>query len=269
MKEFIKQDFLNNSCNDFNSQPQWFKQIIAESFEENYNWKIQFYDYFWEPLIFSHKDKAFYNFQNNKITQTSFKSQNDLLELNLSDFNQKFNWNWDVLVSNFENKAYIENNMEFLLDENTLEKYFLSLIKDFKEEEKDEILKIFELQKLKSKAKFLENWLSVFSKTLFLAIKSIENWWDFKTLIDVLENNIQNKNELFDLYLVALREELSEEILKLINEKFKNLDNKSWLFYQEFLKILKYLNSDIFNLPPKVKLKLQDLKKLKELKEKI
>ena len=87
MKEFIKQDFLNNSCKDFNSQPEWLKQIIAESFEENYNWKIQFYDYFWEPLIFSHKDKAFYIFKNNTLNQTSFKSQNDLFELNINDFN--------------------------------------------------------------------------------------------------------------------------------------------------------------------------------------
>ena len=109
----------------------------------------------------------------------------------------------------------------------------------------------------------------MYAKTLFLAIKSIENWWKFEDLLDVFSDNISKElNILFDLYSVALIGDLFPDIVKLIIRNSDNLklspDN---IYFTEINKILEYITSNIFALPPKVKSRLHDLQKLKDLKE--
>ena len=73
---------------------------------------------------------------------------------------------------------------------------------------------------------------------------------------------------MFDLYSVALIGDLFPDIVKLIIRNSDNLklspDN---IYFTEINKILEYITSNIFALPPKVKSRLHDLQKLKDLKE--
>jgi len=93
-------------------------------------------------MIYSLRDWFYYSIENWQLKVAwHFKSENDLYRLTQEEFNDKFPNLWINVKEIFSNKADIENQLEIILSPEDLEKWFLSLLESFNNEEKDTILK--------------------------------------------------------------------------------------------------------------------------------
>lgn len=194
MRNILRSNFLKQDS--VKTQPEPFKTELLESYEKELNWEVQYIDYFWTPMIYSLRDWFYYSVENWKLQVAwHFKSENDLYRLTEDEFNEKFPNLWIDLKETFSNKADIENQLEIILSPEDLEKWFLSLIESFNNEEKEFILKAFRLCKEKHNWQYRDEWTPYYSHPVFVAIKWIEFWLEAKDIIVLLlHDTIEDTN---------------------------------------------------------------------------
>jgi len=185
MRDILRANFLEQDS--VKTQPEPFKTQLLESYDKELNWEIQYIDYFWTPMIYSLRDWLYYSVESWQLKVVwHFKSENDLYRLTEEEFNEKFPNLWINLKETFSNKADIENQLEMILSPEDLEKWFLSLIKSFNNEEKEFILKALNICKQKHKWQYRDEWTPYYSHPVFVAIKWIEFWLEAKDIIILL-----------------------------------------------------------------------------------
>lgn len=324
MRDILRSNFLEQER--VQAQPETIKTQLLERYNQDLNWEVQYIDYFWNPMIYSLRDWFYYSIENWQLKVAwHFKSENDLYRLTEEEFNEKFPNLWIDLKETFSNKADIENRLEIILSPEDLEKWFLSLINSFNDEEKEFILKAFRLCKEKHNWQYRDEWTPYYSHPVFVAIKWIEFWlWAKDIIVLLLHDTIEDT----DLSYEDIKEEFWEYIASAVKwlskkenwvnivskeEYYLNLSNNErlailkWLdrlanlfslnfatpekkekylketrevilpivakfsqkLTEELQRLIDYIENDFFQLPPELWVKIEDLKKIRELRDKI
>ncbi len=255
LKYILRASFLEQEW--VQAQPEHMKNQLLERYNQDLNWEIQYIDYFWTPMIYSLRDWFYYSVEDWQLKVAwHFKSENDLYRLTQEEFNEKFPNLWINLKETFSNKADIENWLEMILSPEDLEKWFLSLIESFNNEEKEFILKAFNLCKQKHKWQYRDEWTPYYSHPVFVAIKWIEFWLEAKDIIVLL---LHDTIEDTDLSYEDIKKEFWEYVantVKWLSKKDNWVDIVSkdeyyWnLSNNEKLAILKWLDrlANLFSL---------------------
>lgn len=216
---YLEQDWIKN-------QPQSFKDHALEDFSDEYEWKLEYFDYFGEPVIYSKKDWIHYIFRNWTLEKINgFVSENDLTKLPLKEFNHKFNNIGNTFKEQFSNKAIIENQLKIILSPEDTEKWFLMLIKentDFSDIQKKDILKALDICKIKHKWQFRDEWIEYYWHPIFTAIKWLEHWlWYEDTIVLLLHDTIEDTDLTF--------EDIEKDFWRYVAEKVLSLSKtKNW-----------------------------------------
>lgn len=329
MKNILKEKFLSSSRWYTENQVEDVKKSIETDFEKVYNWELEYFDYFWEPLVSSYKDWNYYLINKNWELENwmLYYSENDLERLSFEEFNKRFNNIWEKLKKEFYQKAKIENELELILSVENLEKYFNELLNssNFSNEEKKQILKAKDLAKEKHKWQLRDEWIEYYSHPLFVAIKWLELWLNSDDIISLLlHDTIEDTDLSYQDINNIFWKEIAENVLWLSKKanweeiiwkeeyyinisKNKKLAILKWLdrlanlyslnfaskekqgkylketkqiilpivekynleLSQKINNLIKYLENDIYKLPLQIKSRLEDLKKIKEIKEDI
>ncbi len=205
MKDTLRSKHLKENILYSEGQNPNIKKMVLEDFEDGYSWKIDYIDYLWNPVVCSHRDFVNYFFINWKLKKLWYKDPKDFEIIDREEFNKRFDWLWDRLKKEFENKAKIENHLEIILEPEYLQKWFISSLEKYDENEKKLIFKALKLCKKQHKWQYRDEWVEYYSHPIFAAIKWIEKWLDYKDIIilllhEVIEDSSITKKEIWELF---------------------------------------------------------------------
>ena len=246
---FLEQDWIK-------AQPESFKTQLLENYHEELNGAIRYIDYFWSPMVYSLKDGWYYRIENGGIFHAGhFKSENDLTRLDKVEFHEKFP---DIgnIEDTFLDKASIENELMLVLSPEDTEKWFLSLIEKYNNEEQKYILQALKLCKQKHHGQYRDEWTPYYTHPIFVAIKWMEFWLESKDIITLLLHDTIEDTDLS-------HDDIKNQFWEYVADKVRWLSKKEgWIkkiskeeYYQnilwnEKLALLKWLDrlANLFSL---------------------
>ncbi|MDD2565611.1 MAG: HD domain-containing protein [Candidatus Gracilibacteria bacterium] len=218
MRELLKQEFLNQDW--IQEQPESYKKRALESYEKRLDGKLDYIDWYNEPMIYSLRDNTYYIFRDGKLENVGHhKSENDLDRLTFEEFNKKFNSLGNSLKEQFSDKAQIENQLKIILSPEDTEKWFLSQIKEtinFSGEQKLNIIKAMNLCKTKHKGQLRDEGVEYYSHPIFTAIKGLEFGMSYEDiLVLLLHDTIEDTDLTFDEIKKEFGEYVASKVLSL------------------------------------------------------
>lgn len=258
MRELLKQEFLNQDW--IQEQPESYKKRALESYEKRLDWKLDYIDWYNEPMIYSLRDNTYYIFRDWKLENVwHHKSENDLDRLTFEEFNKKFNSLGNSLKEQFSDKAQIENQLKIILSPEDTEKWFLSQIKEtinFSGEQKLNIIKAMNLCKTKHKWQLRDEWVEYYSHPIFTAIKWLEFWMSYEDiLVLLLHDTIEDTDLTFDEIKKEFWEYVASKVLSLSKKENWKIIISTEDYYinlsnDEKLAVLKWIDrlANIFSL---------------------
>lgn len=154
-------------------QPENFQTDIKNIYQKSLDWDIDFFDVLW-PTIYSYKSSTYYKIIGNSIVVIDEPSKDDLEPLTKENFSERFNIDIQPYIENFKNKAHIENQLQLILYPENVEKYFLELLTDFPENDKERVTAALDICKKYHKWQMRDEWVEYYWHPIFVAIKGIE-----------------------------------------------------------------------------------------------
>ncbi|PID83963.1 hypothetical protein CSB09_03545 [Candidatus Gracilibacteria bacterium] len=205
MKDTLRSKHLKENILYSEGQNPNIKKMVLEDFEDGYSGKIDYIDYLGNPVVCSHRDFVNYFFINGKLKKLGYKDPKDFEIIDREEFNKRFDGLGDRLKKEFENKAKIENHLEIILEPEYLQKWFISSLEKYDENEKKLIFKALKLCKKQHKGQYRDEGVEYYSHPIFAAIKGIEKGLDYKDIIilllhEVIEDSSITKKEIGELF---------------------------------------------------------------------
>lgn len=275
MKTLLQQQYLSKDW--IKNQPESFIEHALVDFNKEYEWRLDYIDYFWEPLVYSARDMMYYIYRNSELTKAwRFISENDLYRLSFDEFNNRFSGLWQSLQNQFSEKAMIENQLIMILSPEGTEKWFLSELKEndsYTEEQKNLILRALEICKIRHKWQYRDEWVEYFWHPIFTAIKWMQHWLWYEDIIalllhDTIEDSGLSYEEIrqeFSKYtadkVMWLSKKINGKVIVTEEEYYENIDNDQKLATLKWLDRLANLFSLNFATPER---KTNYLKESKE-----